>query len=104
MMRWVLRRIGLSALLGMAFGVICATPGQAVVSRTYIIPASAGYGAEDCLGDGGECGPVVADAWCRTYGEGVARDFGRSQPGDPSEGSWPASKRYFVVCGPTEAR
>jgi len=104
MMRCVLRRMGLPALFGMAFGVISATPGQAVESRTYIISASSGYGVEDCLGDGGECGAVVADAWCRTYGEGVAQDFGRSQAGDPSERSWPASKRYFVVCAPTEAR
>jgi hypothetical protein len=69
----------------------------------FIIAASDGYGVEDCLAEGGECGRVVADAWCEAHGHGAAIAFG---PADDVTDAIPAgvaakkSQRPYVVrCG-----
>jgi hypothetical protein len=49
---------------------------QASEGHTFIIAATDGYGVEDCLAEGGECGRVVADAWCEAHGRGAAISFG----------------------------
>ena len=36
--------------------------------RNFLIPADAGYGMDDCLGEGGLCGKIVADSWCQANG------------------------------------
>ena len=84
----------LSALLAFAaacalgFGLSQAAPaGQA---HAFTIAANDGYGLQDCLGEGGECGRVVADAWCTAEGRGAALSYGRA-PGAPG----PA---YVVTC------
>ena len=102
----VLRRIRLPALFGIALGVAGMSEGQAQESRTFVIPATTGYGVEECLDDSGECGAMVANAWCNAYGQGVALEFGRYE-GDKSSASnasWPAPKRYYVDCSATEPR
>jgi len=64
-------------------------------TSTYVIAAASGYGVEDCLGEGGECGQVVADAWCEAHGRGAAVKFGRSNsPADDA-----AFRPYFIICG-----
>ncbi len=69
--------------------------------HTLIIAAVAGYGIDDCLGEGGECGRVVAEAWCEIDGHGAALKFG--QAGEDfdviSKVSSSAPGRYFVTCG-----
>lgn len=86
----------LSALL--AFAAVCAlgfglsqtaAAGQA---RAFTIAANDGYGLQDCLGEGGECGRAVADAWCAAEGRGAALSFGRAS----AAASEPA---YVVTCG-----
>jgi hypothetical protein len=62
---------------------------------TYVIAAASGYGLEDCLGEGGECGQVVADAWCESHGRGAAVKFGRSN--GPADNA--VSRPYFIICG-----
>jgi len=68
--------------------------------RTFIIAASFGYGTEECLGEGGECGKAVADSWCEIRGQGSALSFG--QAGEDLTGiskiSSPVSGRYFITC------
>jgi hypothetical protein len=49
---------------------------QAAEGHTFIIAATDGYGVEDCLAEGGDCGRVVADAWCEAHGHGAAISFG----------------------------
>lgn len=69
---------------------------EAPVARqtsTFVIAAAQGYGVEDCLAEGGECGHVVADAWCEAHGRGEAVSFGRS------EGEQTALRPYFITCG-----
>ena len=96
----VLRRIRLPALFGIALGVASMREGQAQESRTFVIPATTGYGVDECLDDSGECGAAVANAWCNTYGQGVALEFGRYEvdKSGASNASWPAPMRYYVDC------
>ena len=44
--------------------------------RTLIIPPNDGYGIEDCLTPGSQCGVVVADAWCKAHGFAGSQGFG----------------------------
>lgn len=72
-----------------------ASNASADETSTYVIAAASGYGVEDCLGEGGECGQVVADAWCEAHGRGAAVKFGRSNsPADDA-----AFPPYFIICG-----
>jgi hypothetical protein len=42
----------------------------------FLVPASDGYGVGNCLAAGGECGQLVADAWCQAHGYSRAARFG----------------------------
>ena len=74
----------LSALL--AFAAVCAlrswprhqaaSAGQA--TRPSPSPPTTATASQDCLGEGGECGRAVADAWCEADGRGAALSFGRA--------------------------
>jgi hypothetical protein len=71
--------------------------------HTFIIAGAEGYGVEDCLAEGGECGRVVADAWCEAHGHGAAISFGVA---DDVTGAIPASvaadkprSPYVIRCG-----
>lgn len=46
------------------------------VEKTFLIPAADGYGVGECLTGSGECGQVVADAWCESQGYASASSFG----------------------------
>lgn len=52
------------------------------VEKIFLIPAAEGYGVGDCLSSGGECGQVVADAWCESQGFASAGSFGIAAPED----------------------
>jgi hypothetical protein len=75
----------------------CAAEGS-----TFIIAATEGYGVEDCLAEHGECGRVVADAWCEAHGHGAAISFGSADDvtsaisGDSAHAT---GAPYFVSCG-----
>lgn len=73
----------------------CGRAASADEGRTYVIAAASGYGVEDCLVEGGECGQVVADAWCEAHGRGGAVKFGRITGADGEA----APRPYFIVCG-----
>jgi len=89
-------------LLGAALALGLSAQGRAAEGNTFIIAADAGYGVEDCLAEAGECGRVVADAWCEAHGHGAAISFGRADDvtgaianGDPRISETP----YVVHCG-----
>jgi hypothetical protein len=42
----------------------------------FTVAASEGYGVAECLVSRGQCGQVVADAWCEAHGYGRAMAFG----------------------------
>lgn len=71
--------LGLFSTLALAQGA--QSPGK--VEKTFLIPAAEGYGVGDCLSAGsGECGQVVADAWCESQGFASAGSFGIAAPED----------------------
>lgn len=71
-----------------------ALPSRAEESRTLVIPSNDGYGFDDCLKTGSECGLVVADAWCKAHGYGASKSFG---PGTESSAE-AAPGSYLVTC------
>jgi hypothetical protein len=77
--------------------------GHAAEGHSFIIPASEGYGVQDCLGGDGECGQVVADAWCEAHGHGPASAFGKTDDVTGAIAVSMAQKMpphaYFVTCG-----
>ncbi len=76
---------------------------QASEGHIFIIAATEGYGVEDGLAEGGDCGRVVADAWCEAQGRGAAISFGLA---DDVTGAIAASvaaakphSPYIIRCG-----
>ena len=53
-------------------------PVQAQASHMLVIPASDGYGFDDCLAGNKACGQTIADAWCEAHGMTAAASFGRA--------------------------
>ncbi len=53
-------------------------PSQAQTSHMLVIPASDGYGFDDCLAGAKACGQTIADAWCEAHGMAAAASFGRA--------------------------
>jgi hypothetical protein len=53
-----------------------ATRAETPVEKTFLLPASEGYGVADCLVGKSECGQVVADAWCEAQGFASAAAYG----------------------------
>ncbi len=49
---------------------------KAADANEYVIAANDGYGLQECLEAGSECGGVVADAWCEAHGHGHALTYG----------------------------
>jgi hypothetical protein len=90
-----LKQIGLLASLVIALVLTGVGGPSAQEASTFTIAASPGYGVEDCLNEGGECGRAVADAWCKEHGRGEALKFGRSEVStEPAE-----TRPYFIACG-----
>lgn len=78
-------------------------PSQAQASHMLVVPASDGYGFDDCLSANKACGHVIADAWCEAHGMAAAVSFGRAEDVTASvpDGK-PAAKvapgAYIVSC------
>lgn len=72
-------------------------------SQTLIIPPNDGYGFEECLKAGSQCGLVVADAWCKAHGFAGSNGFG---PADETAATMDEASRssmepgsFHVTCG-----
>ncbi|HXW70895.1 MAG TPA: hypothetical protein VEK34_05585 [Methylocella sp.] len=87
-------RLLLFFLSGALLAVALIMPAKAGENRILVIPANDGYGFEECLKTGDQCGLMVADAWCKAHG------FGSSQGYGPETASSPESAPgYVVTCG-----
>ena len=90
-------------LLSLDFASAEIGQAQAAAAHAFIISAAAGYGVEDCLGEGGECGRIVADAWCEAHGHGAAISFGRAEDVTGSiavaQAGAKADTPYVITCG-----
>jgi hypothetical protein len=82
--------------LGFLLAVLTLKPvAGAGESRTLIIPPNDGYGFEECLTPGSQCGLVVADAWCKAHGFAGSQGFGP----EPSGTAGVPAGSVRVVCG-----
>ncbi len=90
-------------LFAFASSGVQAGQDPAAQGHIFIIAAADGYGVEDCLAEGGECGRVVADAWCEAHGHGPAIAFGLADDvTDAIAGGVSAkssTRPYMVRCG-----
>ena len=88
-------------LLTSAF-VVSSHPIAVRAANTYVydVAGNDGYGLEDCLAGGKECGYVVADAWCEAHGHAHALEFGlrSAMEGSPTRVST-SSDPYVITCG-----
>ncbi len=81
-----------------ALGVVFAA--RADDGHEYVVAANDGYGLEDCLAAGNECGRVVADAWCEANGHGHALAYGsRSSLDGRARQVSTADDPYVIKCG-----
>jgi hypothetical protein len=89
--------LGLTVLIA-ALGVFSSA--RADAGHEYVVAANDGYGLEDCLAAGNECGRVVADAWCEANGHGHALAYGPRSALDarPTQVST-TDDPYVVRCG-----
>ena len=61
-------------LAGLALMPAALAPAHA--AESYVIPSSDGYGIEECMHAGVDCGRVVADGWCESHGHAHVLAFG----------------------------
>ena len=88
-------------LLGALVVVSAArAPAQAAANHMLVIPASDGYGFDDCLSAGKPCGQVIADAWCEAHGLAASVSFGRAED---VTATIPARARAGTTPAPVEA-
>jgi len=108
------RAIALIGLLGMVGGglslsILPTTRTVAASSdqRTFLIPASDGYGVADCISSKAECGKIVANAWCEAQGFAKAIEFGVASHEDftgtlsktRQAQAAPAEQPLVITCG-----
>ncbi|MCU4182104.1 hypothetical protein [Bosea sp. BH3] len=77
-MRRAVAFVGLLGIVaaGVSLSIMPTTRSAASEQRTFLIPASDGYGVADCISSKAECGTIVANAWCEAQGFGKAVAFG----------------------------
>lgn len=86
-------------LIGL-YGIGTAAASLAQDAQTYTIAANDGYGLQECLSGGVECGQVVADAWCEAHGHAKALSFGPASHFAPAAFKSAASDESYVIsCG-----
>ena len=94
----------IGASLAAALLVLSASrlPSQAETNHMLVIPASDGYGFDDCLSANKACGHVIAVAWCEAHGMAVSISFGRADDITASIGSIKPAKMepgaFIVNC------
>lgn len=109
-MRRAIALIGLFGIVGAGLSLAVLPPSRTVAApnanRTFLIPASDGYGVADCLSSKtSECGKIVADAWCESQGFAKATSFGTAAredfTGSVSKPSLvdPAEQPLTITCG-----
>ena len=84
-------------LLGALVAIsVSKVPSQAATNHMLVVPASDGYGFDDCLSGGKACGQVIADAWCEAHGMAASVSFGRAEDVTASIKGVPAGKGAAV--------
>jgi hypothetical protein len=91
----------ISCILGVTLGATALSGARAGETHPLVIAANDGYGVEDCLAEAGDCGQVVADAWCEAHGHGAAVSYGPASrfTGPVATKIAATSEDYVVNCG-----
>ncbi len=71
-------QVAAAAAAGLLALAASQVPSHAQTGHMLVIPASDGYGFDDCLAGNKACGQVIADAWCEAHGMAASLSFGRS--------------------------
>ena len=71
---------------------------RAAEQHVYTISGDDGYGLTDCLAQRGDCGKVVADAFCEAHGNGEAVAFGPKESLGSIHKISTASEGYYISC------
>ena len=66
----------ISCISGVILSALALSSARAGETHALVIAANDGYGVQDCLAEAGECGQIVANAWCEAHGHGAAVSFG----------------------------
>jgi hypothetical protein len=74
----VLPRLAAPLIAG-ALLTLASQHGAQAAPESFIIADQDGYGLTECLKERGECGRIVADAWCESHGHGPAHGFGPAE-------------------------
>jgi hypothetical protein len=109
-MRRAIALVGLFGIIGagLSLSVLPSTDTVAKASdqRTFLIPASDGYGVADCISSKSECGKIVANAWCEAKGFKLATSFGIASREDftgslakETAASAPQEQPLVITCG-----
>ena len=66
----------------------------------FLIAGGDGYGATECLATKGECGQIVADAWCESKGYVKAGHYRPAEKADvtASTGRYSADQAFVITC------
>ena len=70
--------------------MMCVSVAHAEKRMFIIANLADGYGVDDCLASGAECGKAVANSYCRSHDYAQALSFGNVDRGDIT-GAIPAS-------------
>ncbi len=99
--RYLMKISGPGIIIFALFAVGAMSPRMAQAeSHDYEIASNDGYGLEDCLAAGSDCGHVVADAWCEAHGHGHALALGpRSVVEDRPTRVSASDEPYLIRCG-----
>ena len=85
-------------LLAVVFNAGPVGSARAAEPHVYTIAGDDGYGLTDCLAQGGDCGKVVADAFCEAHGNGEAIAFGPKDSLGSIHKISTASDGYYISC------
>ncbi len=84
-MRRIMFSLALALVIagGASLSVVpAAAPRLKSTESMFLLPPSDGYGIAECLMQGGECGKIVANAWCEAKGFTKAASYGAVSPTD----------------------
>jgi hypothetical protein len=86
-MRRAIAVLAFTGILASAAASYTGLPDGTAVSgtragATFLIPANDGYGIAECMASKGECGQLVAYAWCEAQGFTRANAFGLAEAED----------------------
>jgi hypothetical protein len=95
-----MKTLGLAVFCCLVVASLAAPARAEGAAHEYEVAANDGYGLEDCLAAGSQCGQVVADAWCEAHGHGHALAYGLRNlvDGRPTPVS-ATDEPYVIKCG-----